>query len=145
MSDTPIAEIKARLAHPYIRERQAALKEIAEKLDNNQSVRACVEVLQETIRTSEYLIVAQRAQQILDDWQRRSQIVRAPEDGQHIFGVVCPQCGQQNYFDKREVCASRGSIFLGPAADRRDELLLECQNQKCRAAFVVRVDCEGYR
>ena len=59
--------------------------------------------------------------------------MRMPDDSRHIFGVVCPKCGYQNYYDKREVCRSRGSIFLGIEEDQNVALLLECQNPDCEA------------
>ena len=141
----PFDEIKAQQAHPYIRERQAALEKIKDLLAKNEQVRTCIEQLQEVIRLSEYLIVADRARQILDDWQTRSQVVHTMHEQQPIFGVVCPKCGHQNYFDKRQVCGSHGIIFLGKAEDQSDELLLECQNPECRKPFVVHVNCEGYQ
>ena len=135
--------IKARLSHPYIRERQAALKQIEGWLANDQQVRACIELLQEVVRTSEYLIVADQARDILDGWQRKNQVLQTHDDRQLIFGVVCLKCGHQNYYDKREVCGSHGSLYLGKAQEDTDELLLECQ--KCHESFVVHVNCEGYK
>lgn len=146
MSDesNSVEAIKARLSHPYIRERQAALNQIEEWLANNQQVRACIEMLQEVVRTSEYLIVADQARDILDGWQRKNEVMQTHDDRQHIFGVVCRSCGHQNYYDKREVCGSHGSLYLGKAeGGDTDELLLECQ--KCHESFVVHVNCERYK
>lgn len=135
--------IKEQLNHPYIKERQAALKKIEERLNDNQNVRKCIEMLQEVIHHSEYMIVSEQAQQILDAWQRKNQVVRLPNDRQHMFGVVCPHCGQQNYFDKRKVCGSSGVIVLGKAEDQTDNLLLECP--ACGKQIAVPVPCEGYK
>ncbi len=141
MTDNPCEEIKNQLSHPYIRERQAALKKIKALLDENQHVRECIELLQEGVRTSEYQIVADEARDMLEEWQRKNQAVKMPDDRQHIFGVVCAKCGHQNYYDKREICR-QGPIFLGLGDERKDEHLLKCQ--ECGESFVVDVDCEGY-
>jgi hypothetical protein len=147
MTDTTdsFEEIKAQLEHPYIRERQAALEKIRGKLERDEDVRECIEALQKVMRENEYIIVANQARTILDDWQRRSEVVRLPDDREHTFGVVCPFCGFQNYYDRREVCASHGSIYLSVASEQGDKLLLDCQNEKCKKSFGVFVDCKGYK
>lgn len=133
-------EIKAQLFHPYIRERQAALEKIKEKLKDNHHVRDCTDLLQQVIEHDTVKIVADQAQKILQEWQRREQVVRMPDDSKHMFGVVCPNCGHQNYYDKREVCR-KVDTWMGPGVRR---LLLECRNPTCKHKFEVDVDCEGY-
>ena len=145
MADNPdsIDEIKAQLAHPEFRERQAALEKIKGLLDQNEQVRPCVTLLLEVIDTNENLVVADQARKILDDWQGRDQMGRTQGDQTLIFSVICPQCGFQNYYDKHQVCGGQGSILLGKGEDQTDEYLLDCQS--CHESFVVQFNCEGYK
>ena len=145
MTDNPnsIDELRAQLAQPYILEGQAALDKIKGMLDRNEEVRPCVRLLLEVIDTSEYPVVAEKARKILDDWEGLDQMARTQGDQKHSFGVVCPACGFQMYFDKRLVCGGPGSVTLGKAEDGADEILLECQS--CREPFVVQINLEGYK
>ena len=68
------------------------------------------------------------------------------EDRRHIFQVTCMQCGQINYFDKRQVCAAKKVPSLrgitGQPGKTLDEMDLPCG--KCGHTIPTRVDCEGY-
>lgn len=134
--------IKELLAHPYIRKRQEGLGMLEQRLNDNQDVRRCIELLQEVIEQSEYMIVSEQAQKILDNWQRKNQVVRLPNDRQHMFGATCPHCRKLRYFDKRKVCGSHDTIVLGKGEDKTDNLLLDCP--ECGKQIAVAVPCEGY-
>ena len=142
MTDNPCEEIKNQLSHPYIRERQAALKKIEALLAENQRVRECIELLEEVIRSSEYQIVAEKARDILEAWQSKNRVLKIPDDRQLIFGVVCTKCGQKRSSSKNlrltltlltvfiasvtlslSSCAKNPNFSLANSAPRKSSLL----------------------
>lgn len=68
------------------------------------------------------------------------------DERRHIFEVTCKHCGHVNYYDKRRVCGSGGTVYrdgvVTRGAKQVDRLALPCDN--CKKKNAKEVDCEGY-
>jgi hypothetical protein len=149
-TDEDVAAIRTGLAHPFIRERTAAIERCRALLQAGQGGEALLSLLKRTAAEDPFLNVREAAQQVLDQWQRAqwAAIPGAPANPEEHFPLRCPRCGHVTWFNKRRVCGQDGSIqrsWREHNGRRVARLTLRCEQQSCRQEMVREIDCEGYR
>jgi hypothetical protein len=156
----PVFALAERMAHPYLRERKAAIEQAiallrpvlpAEALSEEQQegVLALLDHLahhdtMDGMRTRARLALEAVTAPVVGMPNPGSAGLR-PGDARHVFGVRCKN-GHISYFDKRHVCVASFQVprsLIQRAGKELDQLLLTCDT--CGVQVMAKVDCEDYR
>lgn len=154
----PLFALAERMAHPFIRERKAAIEQAVALLQQGTLSKQSQEVikallaylaqhdLMDGVRTkAQEALAALAPSQASTPFSSSATFIPPVGDARHIFGVRCKN-GHISYFDKRYVCKASSKVVRGrirEAGKELDQLTLTCDT--CGEPITAYVDCEGYR
>jgi hypothetical protein len=133
-------ELRKQIQHPFIRERRAAIVQLAERLQVPEDHDEVVILLKMVVDEDPIGNMQKLASSILE-YDTAAEKAKSKPERQHIFAVSCHNCQRICYFDKREVVHKR-PVHMGEA-DLLDELILDCIH--CGKPLVVKINLEGYK
>ncbi|MBI3159878.1 MAG: hypothetical protein HYZ26_09800 [Chloroflexi bacterium] len=99
-------KLRSQLEHELIRERRAAVEQLAGLLTDEQLRIAAFKLLEETAATNFYGIIQKAAREAMDAEQRKSMPAVAPAETMFYIGVTCSNY-HTTYFDRRALCRDK--------------------------------------